>query len=55
MFAYPIGDLQADLVRDDRDNAASIPKSVVIEQAFTWGAIDYCRRLGRGQLSMRYM
>ena len=37
MFAYPIGDLQGDLVRDDRDNAASIPKSVVIEQAFTWG------------------
>ena len=38
MFAYPIGNLQADLVRDDQDNAASIPKSVVIEQAFTWGS-----------------
>jgi glycogen operon protein len=37
MFAYPIGDPKADLVRDDRDNAASIPKSIVIEQAFTWG------------------
>src|SRR6185503_3664911 len=37
MFAYPIGDPQADLVRDDQDNAASVPKSVVIEQAFTWG------------------
>ncbi len=37
MFAYPIGDPEADLVRDDRDNAASVPKSVVIEQAFTWG------------------
>lgn len=36
MFAYPIGDPEADLVRDDRDNAASVPKSVVIEQAFTW-------------------
>jgi glycogen operon protein len=38
MFAYPIGNPQADLVRDDQDNAASIPKSVVIEQAFTWGS-----------------
>lgn len=37
MFAYPIGDPGADLVRDDQDNAASIPKSIVIEQAFTWG------------------
>ena len=37
MFAYPIGDPRTDLVRDDRDNAASIPKSIVIEQAFTWG------------------
>jgi len=37
MFAYPIEDPAADLVRDDRDNAASVPKSVVIEQAFTWG------------------
>ncbi len=37
MFAYPIGNPEADLVRDDRDNAASVPKSVVIEQAFTWG------------------
>lgn len=37
MFAYPIGDPSADLVRDVRDNAASIPKSIVIEQAFTWG------------------
>lgn len=37
MFAHPIGDAKADLVRDDQDNAASIPKSIVIEQAFTWG------------------
>ena len=37
MFGYRIGDPSADLSIDDRDNAASVPKSVVIEQAFTWG------------------
>src|SRR6266480_6010030 len=37
MFGYRIGDPSADLSKDDRDNAASVPKSVVIEQAFTWG------------------
>ncbi|HET8579726.1 MAG TPA: glycogen debranching protein GlgX [Nitrospiraceae bacterium] len=37
MYAYPIEDPAADLVRDDRDNAASVPKSIVIEQAFSWG------------------
>ena len=37
MFGYRIGDPSADLSKDDRDNAGSVPKSVVIEQAFTWG------------------
>jgi isoamylase len=37
MFGYRVGDPSADLSKDDRDNAASVPKSVVVEQAFTWG------------------
>lgn len=38
MFGYRIGDPQADLSMDDRDNAADVPKSVVVDSAFTWGA-----------------
>jgi len=37
MFGYRIGDPAADLSKDDRDNAGSVPKCVVIDQAFTWG------------------
>ncbi|WP_202967209.1 glycogen debranching protein GlgX [Nitrospira moscoviensis] len=37
MFGYRIGDPDADLSFDDRNNAPHVPKSVVIEQAFTWG------------------
>ena len=37
MFGYRIGDPEADFSYDDRNNAANVPKSVVIEQAFTWG------------------
>jgi glycogen operon protein len=37
MFGYRVGDPGADLSRDERDNAANVPKSVVIDQAFTWG------------------
>lgn len=37
MFGYRIGDRQADLSFDTRDNAANIPKCVVVDQAFTWG------------------
>ncbi|WP_447598064.1 glycogen debranching protein GlgX [Nitrospira sp. Nam80] len=37
MFGYRIGDPEADLSYDDRNNSANVPKSVVIEQAFTWG------------------
>ncbi len=36
MFGYRIGDPAEDLTRDDRDNAANVPKCVVIDQAFTW-------------------
>ncbi len=37
MFGYRIGDAKADLSFDTRDNAANIPKAVVIDPAFTWG------------------
>ena len=37
LFGYPIGHPDADLVRDERDSAAGMPKSVVIDPAFTWG------------------
>ena len=37
LFGYRIGDPESDLSRDDRDNAANVPKSVVIDPAFTWG------------------
>lgn len=37
MFGYRIGDPQADLSFDPRDNATNIPKCVVVDQAFTWG------------------
>ena len=37
LFGYRIGDPDADLSQDDRDSAACVPKSVVIDAAFTWG------------------
>jgi isoamylase len=37
MFGYRIGDQKADLSFDTRDNAANVPKCVVVDQAFTWG------------------
>jgi len=37
LFGYPIGHPDADLARDERDSAAGMPKSVVIDPAFTWG------------------
>ncbi len=43
MFGYPIGDPQADLVLDTRDNAGNVPKSVVVDQAFTWGGDQQLR------------
>ncbi|HZS12613.1 MAG TPA: glycogen debranching protein GlgX [Nitrospirales bacterium] len=37
MFGYTIGDPKADLSKDERDNAGSVPKGVIIDEAFTWG------------------
>ena len=37
LFGYRIGDPEADLARDERDSASGMPKSVVVEPAFTWG------------------
>ncbi|MDH5195605.1 MAG: glycogen debranching protein GlgX, partial [Nitrospira sp.] len=37
MFGYQMGNPKADLSFDTRNNASNIPKSVVIDQAFTWG------------------
>ncbi len=37
MFGYRFGEPEADLVRDDRDNAGETPKCVVVDQAFSWG------------------
>jgi glycogen operon protein len=44
MFGYTIGDQEADLSFDERNNASLIPKSVVVEQAFTWGEDKPLRR-----------
>jgi len=38
LFGYKVGDPLADLARDDLDSAPFMPKSVVIDTAFTWGA-----------------
>jgi isoamylase len=38
LYGYPLGDPREDLVRDERDSAAGMPKCVVIDPAFTWGA-----------------
>jgi glycogen operon protein len=37
LFAYRVGDPAEDLSLDDRDSAPAMPKSVVIDTAFTWG------------------
>ena len=36
MFSYNVDHPDKDLVRDDRDNAAFVPKSVVVDQTFNW-------------------
>jgi isoamylase len=36
VFGYRVGDPSSDLSRDDRDSAAFVPKSVVIDPAFDW-------------------
>jgi glycogen operon protein len=37
MFGYRVGDPDADLSLDDRDNAAFAPLAAVVDPAFTWG------------------
>ena len=37
MFAYIVGHSDADLSKDERDNAGSMPKSIVINTEFDWG------------------
>jgi len=39
-FGYRAGSARADLSFDRRDNARGMPKSVVIDEAFTWGQQD---------------
>ena len=36
VFGYRAGDPAADLARDDRDSAGSVPKAMVIDPAFDW-------------------
>jgi glycogen operon protein len=38
LFAYQLGDPDADLSFDERDSARYLPKAVVIDPAFTWRA-----------------
>jgi isoamylase len=37
-FGYRVGSARADLSFDRRDNAAGMPKCVVVDTAFTWGS-----------------
>src|SRR5215470_13492660 len=37
LFAYRLGDPEADLSFDDRDNAPYAPLAMVVDPAFTWG------------------
>ncbi len=36
IFSYPLQDPRADLARDDRDDAASVPRSVVVGNHYDW-------------------
>jgi isoamylase len=37
IFGYQVGAPDADLTQDERDSAPFVPKSVVVDPAFTWG------------------
>src|SRR5262249_20806741 len=37
LFGYEIGHADADLAMDGRDSAPNMPKSMVVDTAFTWG------------------
>ncbi len=43
LYGYQIGDPKGDLSINDQDNAALIPKCVVVDQAFTWGGDQLLR------------
>ena len=43
MFGFTVGGPQADLGRDDRDNAALCPLAVVADTAFNWGTDKFPR------------
>src|SRR5438309_2897278 len=43
LYGYRIGDHKEDLSVDNQDNASSIPKCVVVDQAFTWGGDQLLR------------
>ena len=43
LYGYQIGDPKGDLSINDHDNAAFIPKCVVVDQAFTWGGDQLLR------------
>jgi isoamylase len=36
LYGYTVGDESADLSFDARDSASALPKSIVVDQAFTW-------------------
>ncbi|HEY9284792.1 MAG TPA: glycogen debranching protein GlgX, partial [Pyrinomonadaceae bacterium] len=38
VFAYRLGDERGDLAEDERDSAPRVPKCVVVDPAFSWGA-----------------
>ncbi len=38
LFGYQFGNPEADLIRDDRDSAAFVPKGVVVDTHFRWGS-----------------
>jgi glycogen operon protein len=48
LFGYQVGHPDADLVMDGRDSAPGMPKSVVVDTAFTWGN-DRAPRIPWGQ------
>jgi glycogen operon protein len=37
MFGYRVGQAKEDLLMDERNNAANVPKCVVVDQSFSWG------------------
>jgi glycogen operon protein len=43
LFGYRMGDPKTDRSLDEQDNAGSIPKCVVVDQAFTWGGDQLLR------------